>query len=120
MAGAVRLHYYGHDVAEHEAFMACNPSLDKWMTAATFKEGQRGYVDIHMQIESDGSILAAEMLFQVIAFNKQLESPGRVGGETAASYLQRAPGDTKAVRKADVTYWPAQNYANVHKVTAAR
>lgn len=116
----VRLSYHGDDVAEHEAFMACNPSVIKLMTAATFTKGLRGFVDIQMQIESDGSIIASEMLFQVIAFNKKQESPGKVGGEAATSYLQIAPRGTQCVRKADVTYWPAQDYANVHKVTAAR
>ena len=126
---ALRLLYYGdgasesesvQGASEHDAFMACNPSLDKMMTAATFRKGQRGFVDIHMQIESGGSILAAEMLFQVMAFNEKQESPGEVGGGNAPSYLQIAPRDTDCVRKADVTYWTAQGYANVLNVTAAR
>ena len=119
---ALRLHYYGdgasesesvQGASEHDAFMACNPSLAKMMTAATFRKGQRGHVDLLMQVGNDVSFVAAEMLFQVMNFNVDNGRPGVIAGANGPSFLQMAPDDNR-IRKASVmTFWPAESYAKI-------
>ena len=119
---ALRLHYYGdgasesesvQGASEHDAFMACNPSLAKMMTAATFRKGQRGHVDLLMQVDNGVSFVAAEMLFQVMNFNVDNGRPGVIAGANGPSFLQMAPDDNR-IRKASVmTFWPAESYAKI-------
>ena len=119
---ALRLLYYGdgasesesvQGASEHDAFMACNPSLAKMMTAATFRKGQRGHVDLLMQVDNDVNFVASEMLFQVMNFNVDNGRPGVIVGANGPSFLQMAPDDNR-IRKARVmTFWPAESYAKI-------
>ena len=119
---ALRLLYYGdgasesesvQGASEHDAFMACNPSLAKMMTAATFRKGQRGHVDLLMQVDNDVNFFASEMLFQVMNFNVDNGRPGVIVGANGPSFLQMAPDDNR-IRKARVmTFWPAESYAKI-------
>lgn len=124
---ALRLHYYGDGASEsesvaseHDAFMACNPSLAKMMTAATFRKGQRGHVDLLMQVDNEVSFFAAEMLFQVMNFNVDNGRPGVIAGANGPSFLQMAPDDNR-IRKASVmTFWPAESYAKFRSHASQR
>lgn len=126
---ALRLLYYGdgasesesvQGASEHDAFMACNPSLAKMMTAATFRKGQRGHVDLLMQVDNDVNFFASEMLFQVMNFNVDNGRPGVIVGANGPSFLQMAPDDNR-IRKARVmTFWPAESYAKIVRARRGR
>jgi len=100
--------------------MACNPSLAKMMTAATFRKGQRGHVDLLMQVDNDVNFFASEMLFQVMNFNVDNGRPGVIVGANGPSFLQMAPDDNR-IRKARVmTFWPAESYAKIVRARRGR
>ena len=109
----VRLCAYDHGVEHFETFENNNPFLAKKIKAATF--GSRQCYDIQMQVGAEGSFIASEMLGQVWSYNSQLPAPGEVGGEDARSYLRTSTGNEilEGMRKADVTYYTAEQWENV-------
>ena len=109
----VRLCAYENGVEHFENFENNNPLLAKRIKAATF--GSRQCYDVQMQVGPEGSFIASELLRQVGNYNVDLKPPGEVGGEDTRSYLRTSTGNEilEAMRKADVTYYPADQWENV-------
>ena len=118
----VRLCAYPHEngVEHFENFENNNPVLAKKIKAARF--GSRQCYDIQMQVGPEGSFIASEMAGQVWFYNRRLPTPGRVGGEDTPSYLKTSTGNeiVERMRKADVTWYPAEQWENVSQFLALR
>ena len=118
----VRLCAYPHEngVEHFENFENNNPVLAKKIKAARF--GSRQCYDIQMQVGPEGSFIAFEMGLQVGIYNRRLPTPGRVGGEDTPSYLKTSTGNeiVERMRKADVTWYPAEQWENVSQFLALR
>ena len=116
----VRLCAYENGVEHFENFENNNPLLAKRIKAATF--GSRQCYDVQMQVGPEGSFIVFELGRQVGNYNVDRKPPGRVGGEDTRSYLRTSTGNEilEAMRKADVTYYPADQWENVSLFLAAK